>query len=69
MKTDSVIEILPNNRGGYGLRIRGDTEIFGNYPTAEDARRHADRTFRVVELLDPSAELSAHSSELLAVSQ
>lgn len=54
-ETGSVIEIVPHERGGYGLRIAGDDVICGHYATVEDARRHADPTFQHVVVCEEAA--------------
>ena len=36
------VEIVPNERGGYGFHVLGTANQFGNYPTAADARRVAE---------------------------
>lgn len=43
-------EVVPNDRGGWGIRLFGDDLILGNYPTSEDALRIAASQFQRVRV-------------------
>ena len=46
-----IIDVIPNDRGGFSLRTEDDTEPVGNYPTAEDAMRVVSSTGATPRLL------------------
>jgi hypothetical protein len=52
---DAVVLIVPNERGGFSMRIKGDDPIndVGNYATPTDAARIARLSFENVEIVEP----------------
>jgi hypothetical protein len=52
---DTILLIVPNERGGFSMRLKGDDPIndVGNYPTPTDAARIARLSFSNVEIVEP----------------